>query len=354
MSAELRVSVVITTYNRAHLVGRALGSVLNEVGPNDEVLVIDDGSTDDTKRVVEEFGDRRVRYIFQSNAGAGAARNRGAREATGDLLCYLDSDDEWLPGKIALQRPFMTARPDVLFCFTDLAGESGGWRQRRYGSRWHTDPRSWEEIMGRPAMYSSVAKLPPGITDFKVYTGNIYRGEMHTNYLSTITIMIRRRDAGDAIHFCEGVRTYEDWECFGRLARRGLAAYLDYETSVNHTHPGPRLTDAARVVCAESRLVVLRNVWGADPEFLAAHGDEYRALVHEQELQRVRGLIILGRVREARREVHKLRGVPLAYRLLCCLPGGLVSSFVALRRAGRIRLARTAFTLARRAEQWAS
>ena len=116
---SLSVSIVIPTYNRAHLVSRAVNSALQQCAPGDEVIVVDDGSTDSTGIVLAEFGER-IRYIRKENGGAGAARNRGIREARNPLVAFLDSDDEWMPGKIELQRQFMQARPDVLFCFSDF------------------------------------------------------------------------------------------------------------------------------------------------------------------------------------------------------------------------------------------
>src|SRR6266851_295823 len=145
---ELSLSVVIPTYNRAHLISRALASAIRETKPGDEMIVIDDGSSDNTEAVVKRFDDVRIRYVRQSNQGAGAARNRGAQEASGDLLAYLDSDDEWLPGKIIVQRRLMTARPEVLFCFTDFARVFDGRTHKRSIRTWHTDPRGWDEIMG--------------------------------------------------------------------------------------------------------------------------------------------------------------------------------------------------------------
>jgi hypothetical protein len=348
---DLRVSVVIPTYNRDNLIARSLCSALCETRSGDEILVIDDGSTDRTEQVVRQFNDSRIRYVWQPNAGAGAARNRGAREATGDLLAYLDSDDEWLPGKIALQRGFMAARPDVLFCFTDMAGERGEWRRRHYIRHWHTDPRGWEEIMGPPINYSCLGELPLRIPDFSVYVGDIYRGEMHTNYILTSSLMISRGRAGDAIQFNETTKTYEDWECFGRLAQRGLAAYLDCETTVQHVHRGRRLTDANLLTCADARLAILNNVWGSDPVFLSKYGEEYRALVQQQQLQKVRGLLALGRRREASHAVRALTSVPMIYRALCRLPGGLVAALVEFRRALDIRLERATFLSARLKEE---
>lgn len=333
----MKLSVIVPTYNRGHLVARAVKSVLAQLMADDELIVVDDASTDDTEQVIRSIVDSRIRYIRQTrNAGAGVARNIGTAAASGDLIAYLDSDDEWLPGKAVLQRRFMEARPDVLFCFTDLARDVDGQRHAlSHGNLWHTDPRSWDEIMGPPVRYSTVADLPPGTADFNVHVGNLYRGEMHTNYFSTICVMIRREDAADAIHFCENVSTFEDWECFGRLAGRGDGAFLDYLGALQHKHPGPRVTDADWVSRAESRLAVLRRVWGSDPKFLASHGDEYKDLVHQQQIKKIRGLIVLGRMAEARSEMRQLDRVPVVYRAAARVPGEVMSKLVALRHTLR-------------------
>lgn len=322
------LSVVVPTYNRAHLLSRAIGSVLREIAPGDEVLVVDDGSADDTEQVVRGLADGRVRYFRQSNAGPGAARNRGVAEATGDLLAFLDSDDEWLPGKTLLQRNFMAARPDVLCSFTDIADHLG---LPRTLTSWRTDRNGWREAMGAPVKYSSFVDLPQGFPDFDVYSGDVYRAEMHASYLFCDTVMVRRSGAGDQIRFTEGIPTWEDWECFGRLARLGPLVYLDYLGAIQHSHPGPRVTDANWVRGPQSRLVVLQNVWGADPVFLAKFGEEYRALVRQQRLNKVRQLLREGRTLEAREEVRTLSGVPVLYKVLSRLPGNLVESVAKLR-----------------------
>jgi glycosyltransferase involved in cell wall biosynthesis len=105
------ISVVMPTYNRGHLISRAIESCLGQLEERDELIIIDDGSTDDTERFVARYGNR-LRYIRTPNQGAGAARNRGIQEARKPLLAFIDSDDEWLPGKIELQRAFMQAMPD--------------------------------------------------------------------------------------------------------------------------------------------------------------------------------------------------------------------------------------------------
>ena len=92
------VSVIIATYNRANVLGRAILSVLNQSYQNFEILIVDDKSTDDTQRVVEQFVDGRIRYLkHETNQGQSVAHNTGIKQAQGVYVAFLDSDDEWLP-----------------------------------------------------------------------------------------------------------------------------------------------------------------------------------------------------------------------------------------------------------------
>jgi glycosyltransferase involved in cell wall biosynthesis len=92
-----RVSVVVPLYNKAATVRRTLDSIRSQTFTDFEAIVVDDGSTDGGERIVAEFPDPRVRLISQPNAGPGAARNRGLAEARGELVAFLDADDQWLP-----------------------------------------------------------------------------------------------------------------------------------------------------------------------------------------------------------------------------------------------------------------
>jgi|KBSSwiStaDraftv2_1062776.scaffolds.fasta_scaffold19966_3 glycosyltransferase involved in cell wall biosynthesis len=113
-------SVVIPTFNRARLVRRAIDSVLAQTLGDFEVLVVDDGSTDDTRRVVGGIGDARVRLVsLPTNRGAAAARNAGIAAARGELISLLDSDDEYEPGFLEKTRAALAGTgPDVGFCWT--------------------------------------------------------------------------------------------------------------------------------------------------------------------------------------------------------------------------------------------
>lgn len=113
------VSVVIPTFERAHVVGRAVLSVFGQTSPPSEVIVVDDGSSDGTPSVLEAFGDRIRVLRHPRNLGVAAARNTGVAAALSPLVAFLDSDDWWLPQKLALQVPFLESRPGWVACQTD-------------------------------------------------------------------------------------------------------------------------------------------------------------------------------------------------------------------------------------------
>lgn len=106
------VSVIIPTYNSASTLGRALASVLSQTRPADEIIVVNDGSTDDTEALIAREYPQ-VRYHYQPNAGLAATRNVGAALATGTMLALLDSDDEWAPTKLERQLQTLQQRPDL-------------------------------------------------------------------------------------------------------------------------------------------------------------------------------------------------------------------------------------------------
>jgi glycosyltransferase involved in cell wall biosynthesis len=127
---KAEVSVVIPVRNGARFLAEAVASVRAQTAPVAEIIVVDDGSTDDTAAVAAVWPD--VRVERQTPAGAGAARNRGAETATGEWLAFLDADDLWSPGKIAAQLTWLAAHPetDVLFGLgANFTVAAGGTRQ---------------------------------------------------------------------------------------------------------------------------------------------------------------------------------------------------------------------------------
>ncbi len=323
--------MVIPTYNRASLVGRAISNALTVIAPGDEILVVDDGSTDATAAVVTAFGAP-VRYLPVPHGGAGPARNHGIRSATRPLIAFLDSDDEWMPDKLQLQRTLLERRTDVLFSFTDIVGRSAQGEQRRFLRQWHHDPRPWDEILGPGFWYSSIAPLPPGRGDFRVHVGSMYLAEMQENYIATTSLVVRRERGADALQF-DAIALFEDKACFARLAAAGPAAYLDCETSWQWEHTGPRLTDQDNLARATARIQVMESIWGRDAAFLAVHRAAYEEKLREQRLMLTRGLIARGQTAEARAELRRVAAGPWSYRLLAALPGPLVRGVLGARRA---------------------
>ncbi len=116
------ISVVITTYNRADYVSKAIKSVLHQTYPDWELVIVDDGSTDETPKVVSGYltNDGKVRYIRQANQGLSAARNKGIAETHGKYLAFLDDDDWWVPEKLETQVAYMEACPNIGLSYTRL------------------------------------------------------------------------------------------------------------------------------------------------------------------------------------------------------------------------------------------
>ena len=193
---KLRVSAVIPTYNRAHCVGDAIESVLQQTRACDEIIVVDDGSTDQTRAVLAGFGDR-IRVIRQVNAGVSAARNAGIRAARGDWVAFLDSDDRWAPGKIEAQSEAAAQNPAAvaIFCSVRLQMAQGKWAD-------------WFEHRGMFRVSSPVLIEQPVRTVLQ--------------WLCFIqTVMARRSDAIAAGLFNPRFRMYEDMDFLLRLADRG-------------------------------------------------------------------------------------------------------------------------------------
>lgn len=109
---ELSISVVMTSYNYGQYLKTTIESILNQTRPAREVIIVDDGSTDDSAAVAATFGER-VKFIEQANQGVCAARNNGARIATGDIIAFMDSDDIWRPQKLAKQAAAFEADAEV-------------------------------------------------------------------------------------------------------------------------------------------------------------------------------------------------------------------------------------------------
>jgi glycosyltransferase involved in cell wall biosynthesis len=146
-SRRITVSVVIPTYNRARYLQEAIGSALAQTDPAEEIIVVDDGSTDETASVLAAYGGN-IRVINQVNAGVAAARNAGIAASKGDYIALLDSDDAWLPEKLAFQRQLAARWPEAVLIHTLCFTMDGDGRDRQ-DSREEYAPRLEEDALER-------------------------------------------------------------------------------------------------------------------------------------------------------------------------------------------------------------
>lgn len=156
-----RVSGIVPVYNGERFLPEALDSMLRQTRPPDEIIVVDDGSTDGTSRIAAALGPP-VRWVRQENAGPAAARNHGIRLATGDFLSFLDADDVWLPSKLELQLARMQDRPELVYCvchlqnfwMPELAAEENAYRNRPFSQP--LPAFMFQTLLGRREMFERV------------------------------------------------------------------------------------------------------------------------------------------------------------------------------------------------------
>ncbi|HIB85123.1 MAG TPA: glycosyltransferase family 2 protein [Chromatiaceae bacterium] len=120
MTDDFRISAVIPAYNSAAFLSKAVASVRAQTCTIDEIIIVDDGSSDDTQTIAQTLGDD-VRYFYQDNAGPSAARNLGVREARGEWIAFLDADDQWTPAKTERQLEALRRHPQLMLIAADMA-----------------------------------------------------------------------------------------------------------------------------------------------------------------------------------------------------------------------------------------
>lgn len=267
MANPIEVSVVIPTFNRRDLLPATIDSVLAQTRPVDEIIIVDDGSTDGTDGMLRErYGDR-VRYQWQPNAGVSAARNRGMAGARGRYIALLDSDDTWLPDKIRLQLDWLRSHPDFGMVLCDV-------------TRTGADGRVIDVFRRRDTILED---------------GWILRWIIHDPALAPASAMFRREVFEDVGGFDESLRTAEDLDYHLRVARRwkvgvveqalvramrghdGLSAsggtYEDYVRVVERA-----LADAGDMIPPAERRQALSATYARNARGMAIRGDWGKAL----------------------------------------------------------------------------
>lgn len=305
----MRLSVVIPSYNCERYLPLAIDSVLSQSRAADELIVIDDGSRDDSEALVRRrYGDR-VRYVKQANAGPSAARNHGIRLASGDVIGLLDADDIWLPGVVEKVLDALARHPQVALVTAD---------KQAIDSEGVVTIDSWWQRHGVFDMLAEARGAPLGDA-----LGRLAR----VNFVNTSLAFVRRSALDGCGLFDEAIRYGEDYELWLRLtATHGLICLPEVLGQYRlHAHNSTRATEPM----LKDFVLVARRMrdWGRNA-FLAAGFDTDLAVA--------RALADLGywyfsagRMREARlafRDSLRERPTPraLKYAALGLLPAALL------------------------------
>ena len=207
------VSVIIPTYNRSRLLGRAIASVLNQTFQDFEIVVVDDASSDDTLDVLNELSlqDSRIKVIkLDTNQGAQRARNEGIKACVGMYVAFLDSDDEWLPDKLTKQLTIFKRDNRVGVVYGAFYWKNSG--------------------------HDELKKQKPR------FKGNIYRDALIHWIADTNTLMVKKDVLFQSGLWDERVRSFQEWDICIRLARQTLFDYVPEPLAVYHRHDGPTIS----------------------------------------------------------------------------------------------------------------
>ena len=243
------VTVVIPAHNRQSVIGRAIDSVLAQDFAAFELVVVDDGSTDGTARVVDAIDDTRVRLERQAREGANAARNRGVRETTAPLIAFLDSDDEYLPNKLSVVVQAFADRPNLGTLLDSYAIVN----PTRHGGQ--------PEDLINPPIDTSEAFLAA------LFDSNVKARRLRK---STSGMTVRRDVALRAGLFDEGIARRQDMEFLARLAKVARCATTTERLWIKHELPDSITFVGGGFV--EASLSIIRQ----HPEY-AAHRTRFAA-----------------------------------------------------------------------------
>lgn len=212
-----KVSVIIPAYNSSEYLIAAIESVLCQSYKNIEIIVVDDGSTDNTKNVLASYIEKGLlSYNYQENQGPGSARNRGIRKAKGEYIAFLDSDDILLPDSVEKRIAFFERQPDVAMIFTDLyrIKKKGGYAEV------HLKENSFLTLFTKAIIYRD----PPRYVFDKTFRDMAF---VHHPFIKTPTVMVRKSIFEKVGYFNTQLRAAEDIDLWLRISQYGLIGYID-------------------------------------------------------------------------------------------------------------------------------
>ena len=230
---EEMVSIIVPTYNREKTIERAVQSILRQTYGYYEIIIVDDGSTDNTEEIIKGIEDDRIRYIrYKDNQGVSHARNVGIQAAQYDYIAFLDSDDEWLPDKLEHQMYKMMESSDdvgLVFCRMSVCHRE---RKERY-------------------IFPMMEYKP------EILEGNIFRSLLLYNTIGTPAMIVRRKCLEQSGGFKETLKCLEDWELILRIAKDWEIGFVDEVLVEVHKTAGSVSTNMMGYIITRCYLVSL-------------------------------------------------------------------------------------------------
>lgn len=212
----MKSSIVIPTFNAADYIVETIASLLQQNSDDYEIILVDDGSTDNTKEVVAPYLNDRLRYIYQANSGGPAKpRNTGIAHSTGELIFFFDADDIALPGKMQASVALLDQHPDAGMLFTNfnLADQGGAIMEHKYLDKYITLQKLLEYELGDNA--------------FKLNPVDCFAGLLKSNFIGTPGVAIRRSVFEKVGFFDESMRNLDDRDMWVRVAKEYPLIYVN-------------------------------------------------------------------------------------------------------------------------------
>lgn len=352
MKRARTVSVIIPTYNRAHYLGEAIESILNQDirDCRIEIIVVDDGSTDNTKEILGKFGNS-VRYIFQDHRGAGAARNRGIAEATGEWISFLDSDDRWLPDKLTLQFKVLDAVPGYNAVHSEFQiFDDTGIIAHKGLQCWVNDPSVWKKIEWEKIYSNRSDSADLNIHavrgSFPIYAGNIFAAQLITNCISNWTLLVRKDCLQPGIRFAENVTFNEDYWFLCRLTERYDVIFMDVATAENRVHNEPRLTQIGYIEIFKTHIDICNKIYRSSDSIYRPSDKEIDKNCKLLNIMLFKKYLKEGMRTEARRTADVIKRINgptgdrtyFLYRMTLLFPFDMIKKLISLKRLMKNKL----------------
>ena len=265
-SGPIDVSVIIPTYNRGAFIAEAVESVLSQTWHSVEVIVVDDGSSDDTFARLAPYRANIV-IVTTNHGGAPHARNAGMKAATGKYVCFLDSDDRYLPYKLALQVKIFERFPEVGMVSSEFSGFGDGVEEEFHLKTYHSaafrNGETYDDYFERSVSLHEAGIDCPPWSERKVYLGHIFDHYLSVLFISTNSLMVHRSVLDRVGEQDKSFPLFEEYEFALRIAKRHRVAFADVPTYQHRYHPGQISTTAQRdgsAVLVEKQRHLLRAV----------------------------------------------------------------------------------------------